>query len=508
MGRHEVRESLADRRDAIASDWHEVIARASFVSLDGPALFDHLVTLLDRLVAAMLAEPFSTGKGQAIGKALAQLEYAHLETLGGTVALLGQQLLAGLPIEDFAALHPRLAVLLGEISSGFLGQSQRRARSEQEAIHSALLAARKQAENALRRSEARYRAVVTQATEGIVLLESPGGLIVETNPAFQHLLGYSQEELIGMPLYDIVADQRAQVARNLRQAVRKGQYAVGERRYRRKDGALVSVEGSATTLTGDHGNLLCIIVRDITQRTRVEAELDQARHGLAAGREQERASLARELHDGAVQELAGLRYQLASTRGRMPGGLPHDPAGEIKQVEERIAQVIGQLRDLIAELRPAGLDGGGLAAALENYLATLLEGGRDRPRMSMDAGSGAEDLAQPVALCLFRVAQEAIRNALEHGQPRQVAIRLRPRAGAVILRVSDDGRGFTLPALLSTMAQAQHYGLVGMAERVAQVQGRLRIRSRPGRGTMVTVWGPLASDGKAQDDNDPCSPGG
>jgi len=508
MGRHEVRESLADRRDAIASDWHEVIARASFVSLDGPALFDHLVTLLDRLVAAMLAEPFSTGKGQAIGKALAQLEYAHLETLGGTVALLGQQLLAGLPIEDFAALHPRLAVLLGEISSGFLGQSQRRARSEQEAIHSALLAARKQAENALRRSEARYRAVVTQATEGIVLLESPGALIVETNPAFQQLLGYREDELIGMSLFDIVADQRAQVARNLRQAVRKGQYAVAERRYRRKNGALVSVEGSATTLRSDHGTLVCIIVRDITERMRVEAELDRARHGLAASREQERASLARELHDSAVQELAGLRYQLASTRGRMPGGLPHDPAGEIKQVEERIAQVIGQLRDLIAELRPAGLDGGGLAAALENYLATLLEGGRDRPRMSMDAGSGAEDLAQPVALCLFRVAQEAIRNALEHGQPRQVAIRLRPRAGAVILRVSDDGRGFTLPAQLSTMAQAQHYGLVGMAERVAQVQGRLRIRSRPGRGTMVTVWRPLASDGKAQDDNDPCSPGG
>jgi len=508
MGQHEVREILADRRDAIASNWHDVIVGASFVSLDGRALFDQLLTLVDRLIAAMLAEPFSAGNGQAIGEAVAQLRYSRPETLGGTVALLGQQLLAGLAIEDFAALHPHLAVLLGEISTGFLGQSQRNALGEQEAIHRALLAARERAENDLQISEARYRAVVTQATEGIVLLESPGALILETNVAFQHLLGYTEEELIGMSLYDIVADQRAQVARNLQQAVRKGQYAVGERRYRRKDGAVISVEGSATTLRSDHGTLVCIIVRDITERRRVEAELAQARRGLAAGREQERASLARELHDGAVQELAGLRYQLASTRGRMPGGLPHDPAGEIKQVEGRMAQVIGQLRELIAELRPTGLDGGGLAAALENYLATLLEGGRDGPRISMDVRPGAEDLAQPVALCLFRVAQEAIRNALEHGQPRQIAIRLRPRTRDMILRVSDDGRGFRVPIHLGTMAQAQHYGLVGMAERVAQVQGRLRIRSRPGRGTMVTVWAPLASDGKAQDDNDPCSPGG
>lgn len=510
MGRHEVGELLADRRDAIASDWRGVITRANFVSLDSAALSDQLVILLDRVIAAVMAEPFSTGKGQAIGEALARLEYSRPETLGGTVALLAQQLLAGLAIEDFAVLHPRLAALLGEMSTGFLRQSQTSARGEQEAIHRALLAAREHAENALQISDARYRAVVTQATEGIVLLESLGALIVETNVAFQHLLGYSQEELIGMSLYDIVADQRAQVARNLRQAVRKGQYAVGERRYRRKDGALVSVEGSATTLTGDHGNLLCIIVRDITERMRVEAELDRARHGLAASREQERAYLARELHDGAVQELVGLRYQLASIRGRMPGGLPLDPAGEIKQVEGRMAQVIRQLRNLVSELRPTGLDEGGLAAALENYCVAVMKGGSDGPRISMDVGPGAEDLAEPVALCLFQVAQEAIRNALKHGQPQQVAIRLRPSARAVILRVSDDGRGFTLPAQLSTMAQAQHYGLVGMAERVAQVQGRLRIRSRLGRGTMVTVWAPLSidRDRNAQEDHDPgCSSG-
>lgn len=503
MGRHEVRELLDHRWDAMAADWYDVIAHSSSVSLDGLALTDQLVTLLDRVIAAMLAEPFSPSEGQAIGEALAELGHSRPETLGGTVALLGQQLLAGLPAEDFAALHPRLAVLLGGMSTGFLRQRQTNALSEQEAIHGALLAAREHAENALRSSEDRYRAVVAQAAEGIVLLESPSALILETNVAFQHLLGYSQEELIGMSLYDIVADQRAQVARNLRQAVRKGQYAVGERRYRRKDGALVSVEGSATTLTGDHGNLLCIIVRDITERMRMEAELDQARRGLAASRDQERAYLARELHDGAVQELVGLRYQLASIRGRMPGGLPLDPAGEIKQVEGRMAPVIRQLRDLVTELRPTGLDEGGLAAALENYCVAVMEGGSDGPRISMDVGPGAGDLAEPVALCLFQVAQEAIRNALEHGQPHQVAIRLRPRARAVILRVSDDGRGFSVPTHLSTMAQTQHYGLVGMAERMAQVQGRLRIRSRPGRGTMVTVWAPLASDGKAQNDNDP-----
>lgn len=493
---------LKDTQETLAVNWRKVIARPGVVSLDARALHRKLVTLLDQIATALLAEPFVPSDGRAIGRTLAQLRYSRPETLGATTVLLSQQLLTGLPAEDRHMLQPRLVVLLGEIVTGFLRQKLSDTRVEQEAIHRALLAAREQAENALRTSEMRYRAVVTQATEGIVLVDPQSGRIVEANAAFQQTLGYPNEELIGVRMHEIVAHDRKSVEENLREAVRRGQYTVRERQYRRKDGALVTVEGSSTALTTERGELLCIIVRDITERLRVEAELDEARRGLAVSREEERGHLARELHDEAVQELVGLRYQLASVRRRIPGNRSADnPAGEVKRVEGRIAHVIRELRGLIAELRPTGLDEGGLSAALTNYVESLPRGHRSA-EVTIEVSPEAESIPRPIALCLFRIAQEAVRNAMKHGQAGQIVVRLRPRACGVILRVSDNGTGFIVPERLSTMVRAHHFGLVGMTERVAQVNGRLRIRSRPGRGTIVTAWAPLSLSREGHDDPD------
>jgi len=157
-----------------------------------------------------------------------------------------------------------------------------------------------------------------------------------------------------------------------------------------------------------------------------------------------------------------------------------------------LLNVVTQLRGLIGELRPAGLEEFGLATALEGYVARLQrEGGPDMPDIHLELPEHDMQLPKSVALCLFRVAQEALRNALKHANARHISLYLCSSMSEVMLRVSDDGCGFQVPVSLGQLAHADHFGLVGMAERVEWIGGELTIRSQPSAGTDVTVRVPL-----------------
>lgn len=475
---------LHDRRTLVLREWCQALVRPRLTALDSTTLEERLDALIESIGALLLAEPFAADEAQDVGVSLARLVSVHSEALGCTLDVLGRWF-EGLPAEDALVLQPRLMAVLSQLAIGFLREHGEIVREQQHDLHRALSDARQRADAARRASEARYQAVVREAAEGIVLVDCGTTRIVETNAAFQAMAGYTAEELLGVPLHAIAIERQATIDDGIRQTVRAGRRDVGERLCRRRDGTLLPLEASVTAIRVGRETLLCVVARDISERLRAEAELDAARRGIAASRQEERGRLARELHDGAVQTLAGVRYQLAAQRGTRDrsGG---KPAKESLQIEADIARVINELRELIGELRPTGLDEGGLIAALENYVGSLPVGGE----IILDVSAEVADLPRPLALCLFLVTREAVRNALRHGQAGRVSIHLRPGTAAVILRIADNGVGFTVPRPLSVMAQTKHFGVLGIAERVSEVQGRLRVRSRPGRGTIVTVWIP------------------
>ena len=127
-------------------------------------------------------------------------------------------------------------------------------------------------EAALRRSEARYRAVLDQAVEGIFLLDLDSMRILEANRAFLDLLGYSLEELKAMPLYDLLDHDKASVDDNARRTLDQGEVSLGERRYRRKDGSIVLVEVGLRHLGMEFGRIICAMVQDLSSRKRTESE--------------------------------------------------------------------------------------------------------------------------------------------------------------------------------------------------------------------------------------------
>jgi PAS domain S-box-containing protein len=141
---------------------------------------------------------------------------------------------------------------------------------------------RKRAEEALRQSEARYRAVIEQAAEGIFVVDVPTRRILEANAAYKNVLGYTTEEMLGLTLYDVVAHDRESVDRHVRRILEDGAHVVGERRHRRKDGSLVDVEVSSSVVSFGGGEALCVVAHDVTERKRAVQRLRESLANLLA----------------------------------------------------------------------------------------------------------------------------------------------------------------------------------------------------------------------------------
>lgn len=497
---------LRNHRDSIAQSWYRAIAGTSFVPLSPADIRRRLAELTDHLIDGLLAEPFDPRAIQPIGAALAQLHYMQPESLEYTLNLLAQQLGSPLGGERHSSIHERIAALFSALATGFYRQSAQMILTQQERIRDALLSERVRVETALRESEARFRAIFDDAAIGIALIDAYGR-VVESNAAMHTLLGRSREELILQPLArfthpdDVAIDSELyrQVAIGIRRSYQL------EKRFLHTDGWLICGYLNVSLIRDASGQpkFTLIMVEDISERKRMEALLAEAQRRMAERLEGERRHFAHELHDGAVQQLLGISYQLVEQRravGAYPEAAELDPRPALDDIRREILGVVSQLRSLISELRPAGLEELGLTTALTGYIARLQrEGGAAAPAIIADLDKIDASLPQPIAFCLFRAAQEALRNALKHASAQRITVRLRLFTEQVVLTVHDDGCGFRAPARLSEFAMDDHFGLVGIAERVGAAGGQCTIRSWPARGTHIAVRIPL-HDARSDDD--------
>ena len=208
---------------------------------------------------------------------------------------------------------------------------------------------------------------------------------------------------------------------------------------------------------------------------RLEAERRRAGSAALRAQEEERARVARDLHDEVNQSLTGLLLRLEAARESAPPELE----AELAEIRALANQAMRELLSLARQLRPTALDDLGLVAAVAGQVEQLARG-------DVDAGVEAEgdfsDLDDDAQLVVYRVAQEALSNAARHSGAEHVAVRLRrPAGGGVALEVADDGRGFAFDE------SERGLGIAGMRERALLVGGELTIESRPGHGTTVRL---------------------
>jgi len=388
-----------------------------------------------------------------------------------------------------AALERSREVLEGWVQRRTRELSEANARLEREVRE------RRRTEEALRDAEARFRTIFASGPQATCITTFKEGRIVDVNVRFEHILGYRREEVLGRTVFQIGLWAHPEKRRELLRTVAARGYAKDvevEARHRSGEGRTLLASFEKLTLGGeDH---VLSMFEDVTERAKLEAELRTSRLKLAQAREGERVQLARELHDGAVQTLIGISYGLAEARRALLKGGLEALGGELEAHRKGLLEVARGLRFLIAQLRPAGLGEFGLGASLQHYV-NHLQGAAPGPRFHL-ALPPPVPLPDEVQLCLFRVAQEALRNAVKHADAANVWLSLEVTSAEVRLEVRDDGVGAELPKNLGSLAAANHFGLVGIAEQVAGLGGELTLHAAPGRGLHLRVRLPLPGRGE------------
>ena len=216
---------------------------------------------------------------------------------------------------------------------------------------------------------------------------------------------------------------------------------------------------------------------------RHQSEIDALNQRLMKAQEEERIRIAGELHDGVLQQLSALALELATATIELPSD--SQPKVEVREVEKKLIQVGTEIRQLSHELHPAALQEAGLPAVLSSYCEDFSKL-RGIP-IAYQADESVEELSPGAALCIYRIAQEALGNVAKHAQAKQVQVRLTLSDGRVRLVVSDDGVGFNPDG----SGKAGGLGLINMRERVRQLNGTFEFDSAPGRGTTVKAEVPF-----------------
>jgi PAS domain S-box-containing protein len=350
---------------------------------------------------------------------------------------------------------------------------------------------RRIAEKALEFSEVRFQSIFTSTALSIKLMDLDGN-ILETNPAFQRMLGYSDDELRGTLIEDYWHPMDVKRLSKLMDDLKNDrvQSFQLEHRLLNKDGGMEWVN---VTFTGIKKNeketslgFIVAISENITERKRIEAEMIEMKRRMHSHVEMERLQLAQELHDGPLQDLYSSIYKLENWTDQ-PG-----PEGreKIEMLKQELLNVIQELRNTAKSLRPPTLANFGLEKAIRSHAEEFRQKYRDI-ELHLSLTQDKKNLPEDVRLILFRIYQHSLANVIRHAQASQVHVRFTFDAEEAQLEVRDNGIGFVVPSSWVELVKQGHFGLAGAVERVSLLEGSFIVESAPGIGTTARVVIPI-----------------
>jgi two-component system NarL family sensor kinase len=321
-------------------------------------------------------------------------------------------------------------------------------------------------------------ALIANSPLGIVTKDQQNR-VVFCNPAFERMFHYSQNELQGKDIDNIIASHDLEEANRMTFAVRGGGVVHATAQRRRKDGTLIDVELHGIRIfSGETFVGAFAIYQDISERRRSEEKLQALRNRLTRTQEEERSRIARDLHDDIGQRLALLTIDLEQMKlASQQDGLAF--ASELETLVRTAGEITSDVHNVSRRLHPSQVELLGLAPALNNFCREFAN--RNSMRIQFTSACLTCKVPEEASLCLFRVAQEAIRNVHKHSGCREALVELDEISGSLRLRISDRGSGFD-PTAAET---SQGLGLLSMEERLRSMGGELFVHSRPGGGTCI-----------------------
>lgn len=356
------------------------------------------------------------------------------------------------------------------------------------------ISVRKRAEQAIRESEEKFRRIFEESPIGIELYDSRGKLI-DANPACLEIFGIQDmSEIRGISLFD-----NPNLPEDAKKGLTKGEAVKFEVTYdfeevRRQRYFRTSKSGYSyldMLLTHlmfkgkDSFDGYLLLIRDMTRRKKIEEHVRSLSQQLMRAGEIERQRLSWDLHDHLAQDLSTLKISLDTLFDDYPD-VPQFKKMRLNELSKQVQGIIMSVRNLAYNLSPASLTQLGLVPIVRRYCEeysqnqgieiNLFSAGMEGVRLDFDTEIG-----------LFRVIQEALKNIKRHAEAEHVIVRLIASFPKIILRIEDDGRGFDLESRLEEALNERRLGIRSMEERVALLNGKIRVDSRPMQGTKIVV---------------------
>jgi PAS domain S-box-containing protein len=354
---------------------------------------------------------------------------------------------------------------------------------------------RKRAEQQLHESEARFQLALKNSPISVYTTDQELRYTWVHNPPW----GLTPAQLIGKRDDEIFPFDQVEMMMTLKQRVMETRN--GERQeialQLNKKTLVFDMTAEPLYTAGGEIEGLTVAAVDVTEQRQLEAEMQrsamriQMQHYLTNQRELERMQIARDLHDGPLQDLIAITFGMQTVVDEAEG----TPLSEyLLQIQNELQVQIANLRSFSYELRPPMLNN----FTLERTIRSHAEGFAEKyPRLQIHLDLKPDDqkrLPDAVRTALFRIYQEALTNFVKHAKADEVYVRLEVGDEIAQLEVLDKGAGFEVPNDWLTMARKGHLGLVGIQERVDAVGGKMKIASHPGQGTQLVVTVPYLLD--------------
>jgi PAS domain S-box-containing protein len=323
--------------------------------------------------------------------------------------------------------------------------------------------------------EARLRhAAVVESSDDAIISEDLNGVVLSWNQAASRIFGIDEAETIGQPITRLLPTELLSVGNTVLRTLLAGERTVHVEAARvTASGEKVHLASTISVLRDETGYVVGAvrIVRDITERKRAEEALARAKRKLVHVQEEERARIARELHDDIGQRLALLTIKLT---------------GVSDELQTQASEIATDLQSLSHELHPSKIEVLGVVAGMRLFCREFAN--QHRIDIDFRAAEISRQLPSNISLSLFRVLQEALHNSAKHSGVQQCHVRLWDADGWIHLLVADPGAGFDM----ASARESRGIGLLTMQERISLVDGDLKIESKPGGGTTVHARVPFS----------------
>jgi PAS domain S-box-containing protein len=339
------------------------------------------------------------------------------------------------------------------------------------------------AEDAVREGEELFR-LITQAAPLMIWITDAEGQVRYLNQTYLDFTGLALAAVSGSGWMKVAHPDEVERLRDayIKASERRQPFQV-EQRLRRYDGEYRWVLSAGVPRHRADGSFAGYVgtAIDITDRKVAEAVLSTISQRLIEAHEEERARLARELHDDINQRLGLLSWHLDSLM-KAPTAVPTRLTGEITRLREEVVALSTDVQALSHRLHPSRLALLGLEASAAALCREVAD--QQVTKIHLKAEHIPKSLSPRISLCLYRVLQEALQNAIKHSGVRHVDVSLRGRVDGIELTIQDAGTGFDA----EEVATKAGLGLTSMRERMKVVKGALSIESTPGRGTTIRAW--------------------